>query len=282
MEPTEVAGPDVDIFSLALEPVDDRVDQMKATFVLKSPSEYTITAIAPVPMRDGDTSCNSIRSGSGEGLVEVIMDGMCPDTLYVFESITMTDGDGITTERNLFGTIARVWTNGYASRLRTEVSMILIDQQEAATHCAETDSQNGFSRGADEDCWNHFEVPTTSPVTIGGAEAYAINFPSCVSPLGARSAPFAAPPVTRNQPTTGAVVLGDLVGIDFQFAVYVSPDCDSGGRSSGLFRLLEVHREVPFDLVNRRGLLYTFPTRDGIEWSVHVSRTDQGIANRKP
>jgi hypothetical protein len=281
MEPTEVAGPDVDIFSLALEPVDDRVDQMRATFLLKVPSEYTITAIAPVPMRDGNTSCNSTRSGSGEGLVEIVMDGMCPDTLYVLESITMTDGDGITTERNLFGTIARVWTNGYASRLRTEISMILTDQQEAATHCAETDSQNGFSRGADEDCWNHFEVPTTSPVTVGGAEAYAINFPSCVSPLGARSAPFAAPPVNRNQPTTGAVVLGDLVGIDYQFAVYVSPGCDSGGRSSGLFRLLEVHREVPFDLVNR-GLLYTFPSRDGIEWSVHVSRTDEGIANRKP
>jgi hypothetical protein len=280
MEPTEVAGPDVDTFSLKLEPVDGRVDQMTATFLLKSPSEYTITAIAPVPMRDGDTSCNSIRSGSGEGLVEVIMDGMCPDTLYVFESITMVDADGITTERNLFGTIARVWTNGYASRLRTDVSMTLVDQQGAAARCSETDSQGGFARGADEDCWNHFEVATTSPVALGGAQAYAINYPSCVSPIGTASAPFAAPPATRNQPTTGAVVLGDLVNIDFQFAVYVSPDCDAGGSSPGLFTLLAVHREVPFDFVNR-GLIYTFPTEDGIEWTVHVTRTDQGVANRK-
>ena len=279
MEPTEVAGPDVDEFSLNLEPVDDRVDQMKATFLLKSPSEYTITAIAPVPMRNGDTSCNSIRSGSGEGLVEVIMDGMCPDTLYVFERITMTDADGLTNERDLIGTIARVWTNGYASRLRTEVSMTLIDQQEAAARCSETDSQSGFSRGADEDCWNHFEVPTNSTVTLGGAQAYAISFPSCVSPIGTGSAAFAAPAVTRNLPTTGVVVLGDLVGIDFQFAVYVSPECGSGGTSPAIFEVLDVHRDAPFDLVDR-GLLYTFPTADGIEWSVLVTRTDHGIANR--
>jgi hypothetical protein len=214
-------------------------------------------------------------------LVEVIMDGMCPDTLYVFESIVMVDADGITTERNLFGTIARVWTNGYASRLRTDVSMTLIDQQEAAAHCVETDSQSGFSRGADEDCWNHFEVPTTSNVTLGGAQAYAISFPSCVSPIGNGSAAFAAPAVTRNLPTTGVVVLGDLVDIDFQFAVYVSPECGSGGSSPAIFEVLDVHRTVPYDLVNR-GLIYTFPTEDGIEWTVHVTRTDQGIANRRP
>ena len=280
MEPTVVAGPDVDTLSLTLDPVDGRVDQMRATFLLKSPSEYTITAIAPVPMRDGDTSCNSIRSGSGEGLVEVIMDGMCPDTLYVFESITMVDADGITTERNLFGTIARVWTNGYASHLRTLVTMTLLDEEQAAASCAEVDDQGGASRGADDDCWNHLSVATTSRVTLGGAQAYASQYPSCVSPIGAGSAPFGAPPIGA-VPSSRSVVVGDLVAIDFQFAVYVSPECGSGGGSPAILQLLEIHRDEPVGFLNRE-LTYTFFTDDGIEWMVRVLRTDEGIANRKP
>jgi hypothetical protein len=46
-------------------------------------------------------------------------------------------------------------------------------------------------------------------------------------------------------------------------------------------RYPDEHAGVPFDLVNR-GLIYTYPTEDGIEWTVHVTRTDQGIANPRP
>jgi hypothetical protein len=280
MEPTEVAGPDVDIFSVTLEPVPERVDQMRATFLLKSPSDYVITAIAPVPDRDGDESCNSTVSGSGEGLVEVIMEGVCVDTQYTFENIVLTDAEGNTTERDLRGTVAPVWSNGYASFLRTDVSMTFLDEQEAAARCSEVDDQGGASRGADEDCWNHLEVSTTSPVTLGGAQAYALRFPSCVSSIGAASAPFGAPPVAGNPPSSSAIVVGDLVSIDFRFAVYVSPECGSGGSSPAIFEILEIHRTEPLDVLNR-DLTYTFPITDGIEWKVRVERTDDGVANRR-
>jgi len=281
MEPREVAGPDVDIFSMTLDPVDDRVDQMKATFVLKSPSDYVIKAVATVPDRDGDESCNSTNSGSGEGLVEVIFEGMCADNQYALTSIVLTDAEGNTTERDLRGTVAPVWTNGYASFFRTNVFMTFLDEQAAAARCAEADSQSGFSRGADEDCWNHLGVANDSPVTIGGAQVYPLQFPGCVSPNGSASALFAAPPVAGNPPPSRAIVVGDLVAIDFQFAVYVLPDCGSGGRSPAIFELLEIHRDEPLESLNP-DLIYTFPVDDGIEWQVRVRRTDAGIANRRP
>jgi hypothetical protein len=281
MEPTVVAGPDVDIYSLTLDPVAGRVDQMRAGFLLKSQSDYTITAIAPVQRAIGDESCNSTSSGSGDGPVEIIMEDMCADTQYVFKSIVLTDAEGMTTERDLLGTVAPVWTNGYASFLRTDVSMTFLDEEVATARCAEADARGGFSRGADADCWSHLGVSTTSPVTLGGAQAYALNFPSCVGPNGGRSAQFGVPPVAGNPPASSAVVVGDVVSIDFRFLVYVMPECGSGGNSSALFEVLEEHRQVSLDELNE-DIVYTFPVTDGIKWTVRVQRTDAGVANRRP
>jgi hypothetical protein len=280
MEPTVVVGPDVDTISVTLDPVPDRVDQMKATFLLKSPSDYTITAIATVQDSDGDESCNSTSSGSGEGRVEVTFEGMCANSQYALRSIVLTDAEGNTTERDLRGTVPQVWTNGYASFLWTDVSMAFLDEGKAAARCEEADDQGGFSRGADEDCWNSLGVATTSPVDLGGHQAYALEFPSCVSPIGAASAPFSAPPIAGNPPPSSAVVVGEVVDIDFRFVVYVLPDCGSGGSSPASFEVLEVHEQVPLDLLDTV-VYYTFPATDGIEWTVRVRRTDAGIANRR-
>jgi hypothetical protein len=279
MERVLATGPDVDLYSMTLEPVPDRVNALRATFELKSLSDYTITAIALVNAREGDESCNSEASGRGEGRVDIILQGLCADTMYQFGSIVVSDSVGNTTQRDLAGYVRRVWTNGYASFLWADVVMAdLNNRTAAAAHCAETDSQGGAARGADEDCWNHLAIGLASPISLGGERAWPKSIPACVSSLG-NPRTVAVPWSAGNPRISEAVVHGDRVQVDLKFFIEVSPECGSGGTSKAYFTIFEVHTELNHEFGDR-DITYTFD-EDGITWNVIVGWDEVGIANRR-
>ncbi|MCL1598052.1 MAG: hypothetical protein M3094_02625 [Actinomycetia bacterium] len=275
--PEDDTGPAVDIFSLDLAPVPDRVDALLASFDLNRPSQFELHAFAA-----GDNeACNGVASGSGEGRVDVVIDGLCADTLYGLGEITLTDAEGLTGRQYLNSEVRMTWTNGYASELSASLRLHSIEDEAVAIQaCRDMDGYyGGYDGGLVPDrCWEQLSIGSGSRIYLGNSPAWSSATDSCISDSYRR-------PYTVHAPSLGAppgakAVHGEDVPYDLFVVLYFEPDCDAQSVSQWVAYVLDLDEfTIPLSRLDDLGWS-VFAEEHGLLWEFDFSRTDRGIANR--
>lgn len=269
--PTEGPGPAVDTFSLDLAPIPGRVDALMASFTLNGPAEFEIRA-AP---GSADPLCLGNGVGSGSDRIEVVIDGLCPDTAYVLTEIIMTDGEGNTREQSLHGSVALTWTNGIASHLSAQVQLVAVNESAAIEYCQYL--AGIWTEGVSERCWETLRVHGWSRLSLGNSPAIAADPVVCLGVIPSAYGAYA--PALENQHIQVAVH-GQPVSIDIYVMLHLDPNCGHPGSSLDPHSVIDLDFEVSLQELDDQHRLRV--EKDGLTWEIRLGRTDRGIANRFP
>lgn len=273
--PEDDIGPAVDIFSLDLAPIPNRVDALLASFDLNRPSQFEIHAFAA----GHNEACNGVASGSGEGRVDVVIDGLCADTLYGLGEINLTDTEGLTGRQQLGSEVRLTWTNGYASHLGASLRLHSVEDEAVATeYCRQMGVYyeavgTGF---VSDRCWEHLSVSLASQLSLGNALARPSETSFCFSDSNSVYNVYA--PTLENRHLLDTVH-GEDVPYDLYAILEIDPDCGAQIPSTALTYVLDHEFTIPLARLDDLGWSI-FVEESGLLWEFDFSRTDRGIANR--
>jgi len=273
--PADDIGPAVDIFTLDLAPIPDRVDALLASFDLNRPSTFEIQAFAA----GRNESCNVVVSGSGEGRVDFVIDGLCADTMYGLGEIVLTDADGLTSRQHLGSEVQMTWTNGYASHLTTHLRLRSVEDEAIANeYCQELDRYyGGFDGGVVLDhCWEQLSISPASRLYLGNSSAAPSERGFCFS--DPESVYTAYAPAMANRHALDAVH-GEDVPYDLYVLLNLDPDCGAQTQSAFPAYIIDLDFTIPLAKLDDLGWS-VFVEDYGLLWEFDFSRTDRGIANR--
>jgi hypothetical protein len=263
--------PDVNFSTMELAPVPDRTDALQASFELSRPSTYELH-ISPRSRSDG---CGeAVISGEGESHVEVTFEDLCPNTMYLYDSIDLEDAAGETWTQPLTGKARGAWTNGYASYLDMSLRLRHVDEAVAVAYCRELDE--AYAADIDDRCWEQIGISPASRISMGGTPATAADPTACVG-SGASISRWFAPALANRH--ARVALHGDAVLYDIHAILEMSPHCGSSLPGGAFHSVLDYHFHTPItDLDEPQRFV---AEEHGIAWEIELKRTDRGIANRQ-
>lgn len=273
--PEDDIGPAVDIFSLDLAPIPNRVEALLASFDLNRPSQFEIHAFAA----GHNEACNVVASGSGEGRVDFVIDGLCPDTLYGLGEIVLTDAEGLTGRQYLNSEVQMTWTNGYASHLTGRLRLHSVEDEAAAIeYCRDLGNYyEAVNTGVVSDrCWEQLSVSPGSQLYFGNALALASETDFCFSDTNSVYTTYA--PRLDNRQALDAVH-GEDVPYDLYAILELDPNCGAQIPSTAVAYVIDLEFTIPLARLDDLGWS-VFAEEHGLLWEFDFSRSDRGIAHR--
>ncbi|MCL1598379.1 MAG: hypothetical protein M3094_04285, partial [Actinomycetia bacterium] len=273
--PPPDSGPAVDIFDVELTTVPGRVDALETSFTVDRPVTFELEVLAS----GRNEPCNQIVSGTGDGRITVVAEGLCADTLYTLGEITLTDAAGVTNRQYLSSEVRAIWTYGYASDFNLDLRFHSVDDEAVAVeHCRTADrTYGGVSGGLVGDrCWENLAVSPASRISIGNTSA--IPFDRYVCPGDVSSVYSAFAPALDNRPQRVAVH-GEDVPIDIYIILNFDPSCGNDPQEQLPVSIIDLDVTVTLEDLDDIGW-GAFLEVDGILWEIYVGRVDRGIAHR--
>lgn len=251
------------------------------TFQLNHPADYDITLIT------GQAECDRQVTGTGEGLVERIIDDLCPDSFYRITSIRLTDADGKNNEQYPIGGRIRdsIYTVGWASSFDAYIRLDSVrDESLATARCQAIDNSSGqnYVEALVDRCWEHLSASGGLQVEIGGFLAQSQRLQHiCASDFEA--AVLVSVPPRSNENPAFEVVHGNLIEVSGSLLIDVDSNfCWPHSAPAAewpfpaIFSEIELGFEVPQTSPDQP--VHLALESDGLAWDLEVIRTDLGIA----